>query len=86
MQEFEAICESWQKMRDAEYKENWERVRMLATITIQPHVKQKLTAQKLLPFDWDKKILAAPKAAHTAVDMEKRRQRMAEIAAKLETI
>lgn len=28
-------------------------MRMLACITIQPHVKNKLTPQKLLPLSWD---------------------------------
>lgn len=28
-------------------------MRMLAFITIQPHVKNKLTPQKLLPLSWD---------------------------------
>ena len=27
---------------------------MLATIVVQPHVKGKLTPQKLLPFEWEK--------------------------------
>jgi hypothetical protein len=29
-------------------------MRMLATIAIQPHVKNKLTPEKLLPFPWEK--------------------------------
>lgn len=40
-------------------------MRMLATIVIQPHIKNKLTPQKLLPFSWDKQKIkvAAAKAA-----------------------
>ncbi len=34
---------------------DWKRIRLLATIVIQPHVKKKLTPQNLLPFTWDKK-------------------------------
>jgi hypothetical protein len=28
-------------------------MRMLATITIQPHVKNKISPEKLLPFPWE---------------------------------
>lgn len=34
---------------------------MLATISVQPHAKSKITPQRLLPFPWDK-----PKGRHTA--------------------
>ena len=30
-------------------------MRLLATIVIQPHVKKKLTPEKLLPLPWDRK-------------------------------
>lgn len=33
----------------------WERMRMLATILLQPHVKGKLTPKKLLTFPWESK-------------------------------
>lgn len=80
--EFEEICKAWQETRDADYKENWERMRLLATITIQPHVKQKLTAQKLLPFAWDKKNTSrVPKAKK--ITAEQRRKRMDDIVRKL---
>lgn len=82
-EEFEEVCKAWQETRDAEYKENWERTRLLATITIQPHVKQKLTAQKLLPFAWDKKTSSVPKAKRMTA--EQRRKRMDEVAKKLGT-
>ena len=35
-------------------KDGWERMRLLAAYTIQPHVKRKITAKKLLPLPWDK--------------------------------
>jgi hypothetical protein len=34
-------------------------MRILATISVQPHVKGKLTPQKLLPLPWDRKKLQA---------------------------
>ena len=57
-------------------------MRLLATITIQPHVKQKLTAQKLLPFAWDKKSTSEPSTAKP-MTAEQRRKRMDYIARKL---
>ena len=53
-EEFKATTEAWNKMREAEERSSWERMRLLATITIQPHVRSRLTAAKLLPFPWDK--------------------------------
>lgn len=53
-EEFESICKAYHDQREADYKDEWERMRLLATYAIQPHVKNKITAQKLLPFPWDK--------------------------------
>ena len=43
-------------------------MRILAAITIQPHVKSKLTPQKLLPLSWDKK---QPRTRQQAEEVEK---------------
>jgi hypothetical protein len=40
---------------ESEVRGEWERMRMLAAITIQPHVKGKMTPERLLPFPWEKK-------------------------------
>ena len=34
---------------------DWERMRMLATITVQPWCKKKLTPSQLLKFPWEKR-------------------------------
>ena len=54
--EFEAVYKAYAEQRDFEYKDCWERMRLLATITIQPHIakNKKITPEKLLPFPWDK--------------------------------
>ena len=52
--EFRAVCKVFQEQREADDKAEWERMRLLATIVVQPHVKGKLTPQKLLPFPWEK--------------------------------
>lgn len=51
--EFNSVCKACLDQEQSQYKDNWERMRMLACITIQPHVKNKLTPQKLLPLSWD---------------------------------
>ena len=41
------------KAHERETREAWERMRIMAAITIQPHVKGRMTPKKLLPFPWD---------------------------------
>lgn len=53
-EEFESICKAYHDQREADYKDEWERMRLLATYAIQPHIKKKITAQNLLPLPWDK--------------------------------
>ena len=54
---------------------------MLATIVIQPHVKQKLTATRLLPFPWDShRPEKKPEKKHEKVmTKEERKARMEEV-------
>ncbi len=46
-------------------------MRLLATMTIQPHVKSRLKADKLLPLPWDK----SKKAKADPVSMEEAKSR-----------
>ncbi len=73
MREFTACCRAYNERRTAEIHDEWERMRMLATIVIQPHVKGKVTPQKLLPFEWEK---AKKKAARPTVSREEGRARL----------
>lgn len=52
--EFEHIYKAYQEKCEAGYKDEWTRMRMLAAIVIQPHLKHKVTPEKLLPFPWEK--------------------------------
>lgn len=52
-EEYNSICACYTDKEQIQYKDNWERMRILACITIQPHVKGKLTPHKLLPLSWD---------------------------------
>ncbi len=53
--EFTAVCTAYGDKAEADMHGDWERMRMLATITIQPHIKGKMTPDRLLPFPWEKK-------------------------------
>lgn len=54
--EFRSIYSAWRRhMEDVEQSE-WERMRMLASICISPHVKHAPTPQRLLPFPWEKPV------------------------------
>lgn len=70
--------------RDAAYRDRWERMRLLASIVIQPHLAKnaKITPERLLPFPWDKKKAAAEKKAKEYTP-EQQRKRMAELVKKL---
>jgi hypothetical protein len=41
-------------MQDSIIKGDWERMRLLATISIMPWTKTKVKPEKLLPLPWDK--------------------------------
>ena len=53
VEEFNAIYKAWRESKEADERSAWERMRLLATISIQPHVKRKMKPQTLLPLPWD---------------------------------
>lgn len=67
-EEFEQIGKAYSERCAEENRMEWERMRVLATITIQPHVKGKMTPQKLLPFPWEKRVKANQKPVSKAED------------------
>lgn len=79
--EFESICKAYSDSREADQHGAWERMRMLATITIQPHIKSKMTPQKLMPLPWDKHHIERPDAPK--LTPEERQERFKKLAAKL---
>ena len=52
-EEFGYIYNAYNEQQQEQYKDNWERMRMLAYICIQPYAKKGLTPHKLLPLQWD---------------------------------
>lgn len=81
--EFSAVWQAYAEQRDANFKDEWQRMRMLATIVIQPHLSKgrKVTPEKLLPFPWDKQ--QAPKPQAPKLTATQHRKRMEELVAKL---
>lgn len=56
-------------------------MRMLASITIQPHLakRHRVTPEKLLPFPWDKPT----RGSKPTISAEEQRERMRKLAEKL---
>lgn len=53
--EWQAVCRTWADHAEALQHDKWERMRLLATISVQPHVKGRITPATLLPLPWDTK-------------------------------
>ncbi len=77
-EEYAEVYRVYAEQYDAEYKDKWQRMRLLASIVIQPHLAKgrKVTPEKLLPFPWDKKTTAADKPALTADEQRKRMEEL----------
>ena len=69
--EFRSVCDAWGRQGERLEQGAWERMRLLATITIQPHVKKRLTPGQLLPLPWEEE--RRPKAVILPVEQDKAR-------------
>lgn len=84
--EFAAVYKAYAVQRDTDYKDRWNRMRMLGTIMLQPHVSKgrKITPEKLLRFPWDDE---KPKGKAAKKQQEltpaQQRKRMEELVKKL---
>ena len=79
-EEFQSAYRAWADMKEQQERSAWERMRMQAAITIQPHVKGRITPQRLLPFPWEKEMKKPRRKATTA---EEDRKRMEEVLRKV---
>lgn len=76
-EEWAAVADSYATTHEAAMHDGWERMRMLATITIQPHVKNRLTPDTLLPLPWDNEATHTTQAAHVPpVGKDEARERL----------
>ncbi|MDD7250580.1 MAG: hypothetical protein PUH21_00990 [Prevotellaceae bacterium] len=71
--EFQEVYNAYYEKERSQYENGWQRMRMLATITIQPHVRSKITPQRLLPFPWEspKRKTAAEPIVSKEEDLER---------------
>lgn len=52
--QFRAILRSWRETEESRRRDAWERMRLHALMTIQPHVRKRLDPHSLMPLPWDK--------------------------------
>lgn len=80
-QEFAAVWKAYAEQRDTDFKDRWQRMRLLASITIQPHLdkRHRVTPEKLLPFPWDK----PSHGKKLTISAEEQRERMRKLVEKL---
>lgn len=79
--EFETVVKHWTNERQRQHREEWEGMRLLATIIIQPHVRRKIAAKKLLPLPWDKPD--RPKLESTIMDKAEQRHRFEKLVSRI---
>ncbi len=77
--EFEEAARSFRQWHEAQRHDDWERMRLLACITVQPHVKGRVTPQGLMPLPWDNEG-RQKKAAAPAMGKEEQRKRFEQLA------
>ena len=62
-----------------EVQAKWERMRILASIVIQPHVKGKMKPERLLPLPWDKKKGKKQEAPKETLSAEAQKARLMKV-------
>lgn len=75
--DFNSAVKAWNEMRDGDEHGRWNRMRILASIVIQPHVKGKMSPERLLPLPWDKK--KGKKAPKETLSAEAQKERLKEL-------
>ena len=78
--EFESIVQAWSHGREDAERDAWERMRLQTAITIQPHLKKKITPKQLITLPWDRKI---HKKQIYMLSGEERRKRFEELKTKI---
>ena len=74
--EFAQVCRKHRESEEEQERMHWERMRLLAAITIQPQCKKKITPEKLLPLPWDR---ASQKNNPPKRRVDSTRERMMEV-------
>ena len=77
--DFNSAAKAWSDNRDSEEQAKWERMRILASIVIQPHVKGKMKPERLLPLPWDKKKGKKQEAPKETLSAEAQKARLMKV-------
>lgn len=67
--EFQAVLKAYREREEMMCHEEWERMRLHAVMTMQPHCGKKLDPKKVLPFEWEKS--KKPGRENTAPELSK---------------
>lgn len=62
--ELAAVMGAWRDMKEQESRSEWERMRVLAAITVQPHCGKRVTPSELVPLPWDENARKHPSSGH----------------------
>lgn len=68
--EFAAAMTAWHAAEETRERGAWERMRILAAITVQPHCKKRLSARRLVPLPWDGKNTPGNRSRPTKEELE----------------
>lgn len=74
--EFNAICQAHTQAEQIRQRQAWERMRTHATITIQPHVRDRLTPTSLITFPWEEQDHHTPTPSLTHKQLLQRAQQV----------
>lgn len=80
-EEFSCIYKAYSDEREAQYRDGWERMRMLAAVCVSPYSKKGTTPRRLLPLPWDNE---KPKKEATAVSKEEALKQFEEVLRKVD--
>ena len=74
--EFAAACKAYAEEREQGERRSWERMRLLAAVCIQPHIRKRISPQQLIPLPWDKPGRERGKETITAKEGKERLERL----------
>jgi hypothetical protein len=84
-EELKATMEVWRENRQAEYRDRWERTRLIAAFGVMPHSKKIRRATDLWKFEWEAGEVAGqarndvPGQGGNVMTKEEHRRRMEEL-------
>ncbi len=60
-EEFSYIYKAYSEREESQYRDRWERLRMLGTMVLQPYTKKSLKPKDVLTLPWDNDMSNKPK-------------------------